>query len=217
MQTSTSVEKFTGRYKPGGTALMVCGGHWAARVIDSGEDAAGMGRFSFIGLQGTQHMKLMNILYYRVCEQHKDSIGEKTTYMQQYNILRTRFPHLSKIDPRKQSVLDMQLFISEKIQEGWMINLPTDSNENLSSAKGKWCPVTRVSPFHANPSAEHDGSFLTLVKTCGLVDILQYQHKVETYPSTYARGKHRIDGIFVSPQILHSVLRTGIAPLHTFS
>jgi len=80
---------------------MVCGGHWAARVSVSGEDEAGMGRYSYIGMQGNQYIKLLNILYYRVCEQNKETVGEKTSYMQQYNILRERFPDNPNINPRK--------------------------------------------------------------------------------------------------------------------
>ena len=63
-QTSTSSIPFVGKYKPGGTASIVCGNHWVARIIEKGDDEAEMGRFSFIGLQGNQTTKLLHITWY---------------------------------------------------------------------------------------------------------------------------------------------------------
>lgn len=45
---------------------------------------------------------------------------------------------------------------------------------------------------------------------------MQLQHKQERYPATYIRGSQRIDGIYVSYSIAHTVLRTGLTPFHTF-
>lgn len=137
----------------------------------------------------------------------------KKTFMQQYTLLPEKFPNLD-IDPRRQSVLDMQLFITEKQLEGYLIMLLSDCNENLSAAKRGYCPITGDAP-HAF-STDHDGSVLTLLNTCELVDVLQMQHKHDQYLATYIRGRHRIDGIFVSLQLAHTVLRTGLTPFHTF-
>ena len=213
IQTSTSSIIFKDKYKPGGTASIVCGAHWTSRVIESGEDVCGMGRSTHIGLQGNQHTKILHITWYRVCKQGKENAGTKTAYMQQYVILRERFPELDP-DPRRQSVLDMQLFIMGKIKEGYYIILCTDGNENLSSEKRSWCQVesTTNHAFEKN----HNGSILTLLNTCGLVDILHLQHNRDRYPATYIRGQTRIDGIFVSRQIAHCVIRSGLTPFHTF-
>lgn len=133
--------------------------------------------------------------------------------MQQDILLRQKFPE-QKINPRRQSVLDMQLFITRKQREGYFVILSTDGNTNLSTAKKGFCPV-ESSTLHAF-SKDHDGSLLTLANTCGSVDILQLQHKQTSFPATYIRGRNRIDGIFVSYQIVHAVLRTGLTPFHTF-
>jgi hypothetical protein len=108
----------------------------------------------------------------------------------------------------------MQLFIKKKIQEGYYIILCTDGNENLSIAKRSWCPVdsTIDHAFDQN----HDGSILTMINTCGLVDVLHLQHNQSQYPATYIRGRNRIDGIFVSREIAHCVMRSGLTPFHTF-
>ena len=213
IQTSTSSISFRDKYKPGGTVSILCGSHWCSRVVESGEDVCGMGRSTHIGLQGSQHTKVLNITWYRVCKQSKENVGVKTAYMQQYAILRERFPELDP-DPRRQSVLDMQLFIMRKIEEGYFIILCTDGNENLSSTKRRWCTVESTTN-HAFEQ-HHDGSILTLLNTCDLVDVLQLQHNQDNYPPTYIRGRSRIDGIFVSRSIVHCVLRSGLTPFHTF-
>ena len=130
-----------------------------------------------------------------------------------YTILRENYPDLN-LNPRRQSVLNMQSFIMKKQQEGYFIILSTDSNENLSASKCRYCPVECNSdPVY---SKDHDGSALTLAKTCGLIDILRQEHTHDKYPATYIRGRNRIDGIFISHQIMHAVLRAGLTPFHTF-
>ena len=131
VQTSTSTIPFTDKYKPGGTVSVVCGNHWVARIIEKGEDEAGLGRWTYIGLQGNQHTKILHITWYLVCAQTVSAVGEKTAYMQQYKILKEKFPDMN-INPRRQSVLDMQLFITKKLEEGYFVILSTDGNENLS-------------------------------------------------------------------------------------
>ena len=93
--------------------------------------------------------------------------------MQQDSLLREKFPDMD-VNPRKQSVLDMQLFITKKQREGYYIILSADGNENLSANRKGFCPV-ESDGIHAF-NKDHDGSILTLLNTCGLVDILQEQH-----------------------------------------
>ena len=63
---------------------------------------------------------------------------------------------------------------------------------------------------------EHDGSLLTLIKTCGLIDILVQCHPSAQYPATHSRGRQRIDGIFVTPRVAQCVIRTGLSPFYTY-
>ena len=212
-QTSTSSIPFTEKYKPGGTVSIVFGNHWVARIREKGDDDAGLGRFTYVGLQGNQHTKLLHITWYHLCKQGLTTAGEKTAFKQQYMILREKFPD-QEIEPRRQSVLDMQQFITKKQKEGYFIILSTDGNENLSGNKFSFCPLDGEGSHSFNK--DHDGLVLTLINSCGLVDILKLQHNSEQYPATYIRGRSRIDGIFVSHQIVPAVLRTGLTPFHTF-
>mmetsp|Transcript_22670 Transcript_22670/g.32458 ORF Transcript_22670/g.32458 Transcript_22670/m.32458 type:complete len:1353 (-) Transcript_22670:2923-6981(-) len=213
LQVSTSAIRFQQRYKPGGTLSAICGGHWVSRIIEKGTDNSSLGRWTYQGLQGKKPNKVMPILFYRVCQQQLETAGEKTAWKQQYRILQKLFPK-EEIDPRRQGVLDLQNFIARKQSEGWDIILLTDGNENLSKP-GSWCPM----PIQDTPHVfckEHDGSLCTLIKTCGLVDILAMHHPSSQYPATYARGRNRIDGIFVSPRLVASALRSGMSPFYSF-
>jgi hypothetical protein len=60
----------------------------------------------------------------------------------------------------------------------------------------------------------HDGSMATLVATCGLIDVLFYFHPPPD-PSTYAKGKNRLNYIYMSEDIIHSASRSGILPLYS--
>lgn len=164
-QTSTSAIIFSDKYKPGDTASIVCGNHWVSRIIEKGEDESGLVRWTYVGLRGDQATKILHVTWYLLCKQCITTAGEKTAFMQQYTLLREKFPTID-INPRRQSVLDMQLFLMKKQQEGYFIILSTDGNENLSSTRGGYCPVESET-IHAF-NKEHDGLILTLVNTCGL-------------------------------------------------
>lgn len=50
---------------------IVCGSHWVARIIEKGADASGLGRWTYIGLQGTKSTKILHITWYLVCQTGK--------------------------------------------------------------------------------------------------------------------------------------------------
>jgi hypothetical protein len=51
VEYSTSKTKFEGRYKPGGTVTAALG-NWSHRVVDSGSDDTGCGRWSYVTYGG---------------------------------------------------------------------------------------------------------------------------------------------------------------------
>jgi hypothetical protein len=53
------------------------------------------------------------------------------------------------------------------------------------------------------------------MKTCGLVDILGMHHPDRPFPSTYSRGKKRLDYILVSSSIAATVLKSGLLPYNS--
>jgi hypothetical protein len=66
VEFSTSIVKFEGRYKPGGAATADLGA-WTHLVIDTGSDATGRGRWSYITYRGKGGKILTYITVYRVC------------------------------------------------------------------------------------------------------------------------------------------------------
>ena len=81
----------------------------------------------------------------------------------------------------------MQLFITKKQREGYFIILTADGNENLAAEKRGYRPVESETN-HAF-SKDHDGSILTLITTCGLVDILQLQHMQTNFRQHISGGE----------------------------
>jgi hypothetical protein len=210
-QTSVPEEKFLGNYQPGGTATIVTD-RWTSRVIKSGSDPLGLGRWSFIILRGKQDTSICVITAYRVCKDK--TTGPKTAYQQQKrhlsSLLRTQ-GKVSTVDPHRQFILDLQAWITSKQAEGMQIILSLDNNEELMQNKGQLSP----SPSDLTlpiVSASHDGTLETLVRSTGLVDVLRHKHPSDSYPPTYNRGKKRIDYILVSASLLSTVTRSGILP-----
>jgi hypothetical protein len=89
-----------------------------------------------------------------------------------------------------------------------------DANEDLQDHTGKFTPLT-FHPDKPTRSKTHDGTVATLLATCGLVDPLAKQHRQRPLPATYIRGKKRLDGIFISSQVLSAVKSSGILPYHS--
>jgi len=213
IQTSTSTEKFEDNYKPGGTATILCEDHWVCRIIEKGENPWGLGRWSYLLLSEKKNRRVLTVNGYRVCQSTAASSGATTAYKQQYNILRGR--QTGTVDPRRQHVFDMlQVWLAYYIAQGIEVIFYLDGNENLKDKIGKWCELPPFDPGQHIFSVDHDGSLASLVTTLGLVDVLQEQHR-EEIPSTYTRGKRRLDYVFVTPNVMVSVERSCMLPFHT--
>jgi hypothetical protein len=111
VEFSTSKAKFEGRYKPGGTATAALGA-WTHRVVDSGSDETGYGRWNYItyGVKGGK--RLTYITVNRVCDQRDpgDTITRKQQHIIQYEDESER---ISNIDPHKQTLVDLECFIND--------------------------------------------------------------------------------------------------------
>jgi len=79
-QFSIPEEKFIGNYQPGGTLTIVTD-RWTSKVITTGSDPYGLGRWSYIILKGKADVHICIITAYLVCDDK--STGPKTAYQQQ--------------------------------------------------------------------------------------------------------------------------------------
>ena len=108
----------------------------------------------------------------------------------------------------------MQAWLAYLIAMGIEVILYLDGNEDLENTIGKWCELAAYEEGKHACSKEHDSSLKTLATTLGLLDVLAEQHK-ETMPATYARGRKRLDYVFVTPNLMRSVERSCILPFDT--
>jgi len=134
MQTSTSSWKCESIGKHGGT-VMAATGRWTSRVHLAGDDPWGMGRFSYIGLGGSNKMKLLIITFYRVGKQTVKTAGPKTVFQQEWHILREK--GFDDPNPREQLIDDMISFIATNQEAGYEILLMGDANENMRGLTAK--------------------------------------------------------------------------------
>jgi hypothetical protein len=79
----TSDVSFEGRYKPGGTATAALG-NWSHRVVGSGRDPTGCGRWSYVTYGGKGSKLIIYVSVDRVCNQTNP--GDTTAWRQQYHI-----------------------------------------------------------------------------------------------------------------------------------
>jgi len=109
ISVSSSDEPSAKEYQPGGTFTATLG-PWTSRVIHTGSDASGLGRWSYITLRLKEPKKLTIVSGYRVCDQNP-SLGSRTSYNQQLRLLMAA-GHYNP-DPRKQFFMDLILSMQQ--------------------------------------------------------------------------------------------------------
>ena len=102
-------------------------------MTHSGTDKTGMGRYSWVTLQGKEKRKITLISAYRVC--HTSNSGPFTTHSQQCHILALRGQ--TNPDPRKELIQDLTKFIKNLIKKGNQIILSIDANEDINTHNKK--------------------------------------------------------------------------------
>jgi hypothetical protein len=128
VEFSTSKSKFESSYKPGGTLYAVVG-TWDDRVVTSGQDGTGCGRWKYLTYALKEDSYMTVITAYRVYKQHEP--GPKTAYMQEHTIqyadeeLR---PFI--IDPHSQTIIDLEHFVQELKDKGDHVVIFIDTNED---------------------------------------------------------------------------------------
>jgi hypothetical protein len=212
-QPSIPEEKFIGNYQPGGTITIVTD-RWTSKVITTGSDPYGLGRWSYIILKGKADVHICIITAYRVCDEK--FTGPKTAYQQQKRHLAALFRQQNgtvTADPFKQFIMDLQSWITSLQETGTQIILCLDNNKELLPDRGQLITL----PASSTPilNKKHDGTLVTLARSVGLVDVLRHHHPTTNYPATYNRGRKRIDLILVSASLLPAVERCGILPYNS--
>jgi hypothetical protein len=201
IEYNTSKTKFEGRYKPGGTVTAALD-NWSHRVVDSGSDATGFGRWSYITYGGKEGKRLTYISIYRVCDQKNP--GDTTAWKQQHNIqYADDTAHVGKIDPHKQTLVDLEYFIHKFRNKGHDVAIFIDANQN-----DRRCYRLQGHTDHfesktgSNIDGRIDGSLKTFLENTGLYNALNNKHGPENTPLTREPGSKVIDYVFVSEGLL---------------
>jgi hypothetical protein len=178
-------------YKPGGTVTAALG-HWASRVLWSGKDPTGCGRWSYICL-GKKDKMFAIVSVYRVGHNH--NTGDATE-LQQYRTQYANETAKVEINPHKQTMINLVYFTEELKIDGFEVAVFIDANETLEH---RFCSQNHDHKyksdkgFHIDGSI--DGSIVTYTRNCGLSNTLSERH-AETgtaIPNTHLRGSKQID------------------------
>jgi len=129
LSTSNSTEPTEGNYQPRGTAVTVFGPH-TSRMISSGQDDSGMGRWSYIELLGKLNKRIIIASVYCVRAQ-TTHIGSNTVANQQEQIL---LQHGHKHpQPCMQLFHDLTHQIQQWQMTGHEILICLDANEDTNN------------------------------------------------------------------------------------
>ncbi len=175
----------------GGTCTAVTG-KWTGRIESSGSDPHGMGRWSYVRLNGKNGRRVTIVTVYQVCaNQSVNSAGAKTAYMQQWNILRQA--GIEDPNPRQSFSKDLDAFLTPLQEAGDELLIMGDLNEHLGDT---------TSGMNA------------VVAKFGLVDSTSYHHGLEGEVATYNRSKNRLDYILCTNDLAPSIWRCGVLPFN---
>ena len=159
-------------YQPGVT-MQISINKPAHRIIETGRDETGLGRWVWQKYRGKQDITLRVITAYRPCT--SSNAGPSTTHSQQ-----ERYFDLKGDDrtPRKAILDDLKIEIEKWKEEGDQIILLMDVNEDINT-----------------------GSVKMWLHELQLREAITTKHRGNE--ETYNRGSKAIDGIFISASINH--------------
>jgi hypothetical protein len=192
MEYSTTLDKFETTYhKPGGT---ICGalGQMVHRVVDSGRDDSGCGRWSYLTYAAKEGKKVAIVSACRVCKQTNP--GDLTSSKQQlgitYNYEELR-PYL--VDPHKQTLIDVPYFVEKLKAIGHEVLILMDANqaeEQTYQPQSHNITLVTKKGFHFDGTI--GGSLQSFMQNGGLINILQQMHEC-VVSNTHAQGYVQID------------------------
>jgi hypothetical protein len=209
IEFSTSKAKFEGRYKPGGTATAALGA-WTHRVVDTGSDATGCGRWSYITYGGKGGKRLTYITVYRVCDQTDP--GDTTTLKQQYNIqYEDESARIGNIDLQKQTFVDLEYFVNDLRHKEHDMAIFIDANKNDRRC---YRPQGHAKHFESdgglNIDGSIDGSLNTFMENTGLVNAINNKHGSENVLPTREPGSKVIGYVLVSKGLIPHITSIGM-------
>ncbi len=185
--TSASIDVTDSNRQPGGTFLAVVG-CYASRVLTTGSDTSGLGRWAYCELVGRNGRRFLIITAYRVGDQ-QPTIGSTKVYTQQYQILLEQGD--LNPNPRAAFVTDIIAFI-QQWQSTHDILLCMDTNDSTIRSK--------------------DRGLETILAATKLIDLHQYRFPSRPTPATHNRGTKTIDYCLGSPGFAEALTGAWMLP-----
>ena len=174
----TSSESF----QAGGNLTLITGRMTSRSTGQNIEDSTGLGRWSGVTLEGTGGCRLSIITAYRVCNGSPSSAPLGSSFLREYEYLRTT--KSVSLNPRRRILSDLRSAIHDLQESGHAIILMLDANSTLDS----------------------DRHFSDFISSCGLHDA----HSNDPAPSTYiGSATRRIDFIFCCDKVNPHIVRSG--------
>jgi len=168
--TSSSTEVSTQTHQRGGT-LQGLVGSWVTRAVTSGKDNTGLGRWSFIEMQGRANQRYIILSGYRVGENQQIDMGSNNTFNQQYRILHQQGQQ--NPEPRTQFIDDLIRQVNTWRGQNKAVLICIDANEN--------------------PQQASEQGIFRLFQETDLLDLHTYRRPNQARPPTYNRGSTPID------------------------
>jgi hypothetical protein len=118
------------------------------------------------------------------------------------------------IAPHRQTIRDLQIFIASYQQEGYLVFLFMDGNQDdLHFFHEQEYDEKCCTPLGFHYDKAIDGLIASIVDACDLVNI--HKHKHVNTPATQTSGSKRIDFMFMSSAAAEFIFRCGILDLNT--
>ena len=185
LSTSTSEIPFESFYKPGGT-LTALFNHHITRYHSQFSDP--LGRWSSLAITGKHSRIIYFITVYQVVD--NATTGPFTVYQQQLSSLKLAD---RTVQPRRAFLDDLSRYMDTIKSDDTEIILMGDLNEVVGFDGSGFSKITSA----------HD-----------LVDIMAHFHPIADEVATYSRGTKRLDYIFCTPNLLSSIISSGVEPFN---
>jgi hypothetical protein len=126
---SSSSEVYQSSYHKRGGTVTSATDRWTHRVRKSGEDSTGAGRWSFFTMFGKDNTPI-SITCYHICP-HPPQSFLGSAYYQKACFMEDEMESIPyHIEPHRQTIHDLQIFIASYQQEGYLIFLFMDGSQD---------------------------------------------------------------------------------------
>jgi hypothetical protein len=189
VEYSTSKEKIESRLKPGGTVAAAVG-DCSYRVVNTGHDNTGCGRWSYITFSEDKFITLVSA--YHICDQTNP--GNTTASARQYTIqYENEELRLFLLNPHWQTLIDFEYFVKDLKDANHDVLIFLDANENETRHfQAHTHDVTFVTKHGFHVDGSIDGSLHSFMRNCGLLNVIKELNE-GTPPNTHNRGSQQID------------------------